>query len=164
MLDSADLPESTDLFVSVRCANRMGLDAVSDNTNFIELDTALPHAGEIFLSSRRRLCALSHAIMLSPSQVISRPYTSRPRPLSYGRSPSRPALVPSCAIIWALTLAPGLAPAPASALVRRDLAARMRAGERRYVALCAHSEHADRVEWLRRPRQRNPLVRRVHWH
>ena len=56
------------------------------------------------------------------------------------------------------------APAPASTLVRRDLAARMRTGERWHMALCAHSEHADRVEWLRRPRQRNPLVRRVHWH
>ena len=47
MLASAALAESVELFVSVRCVNRMGLDADSDNTNFIELGTALRRAGEI---------------------------------------------------------------------------------------------------------------------
>ena len=47
MLALAALAESVELFVSVRCVNRMGLDADSNNSNFIELDTALRHAGEI---------------------------------------------------------------------------------------------------------------------
>ena len=109
MLDSADLPEGTDLFVSVRCANRMGLDAVSDNTNFIELDTALPHAGEIFLSSRRRLCALF----------------SRYHALTFSSHLTSLHLTPSSPIIWALTLASG----PRS-LVRYHMGAHPRARPR----------------------------------
>ena len=52
MLASVALPESTKLFVSARCVNRMGLGTSSDNTNFTQLDTALPLAGEL-TSSRR---------------------------------------------------------------------------------------------------------------
>ena len=45
---------------------------------------------------------------------------------------------------------------------RRDLAAGMRVGEGRRVALCTYCAHANFVEWL--PRKRSPLVRRVHRH
>lgn len=47
MLASLTLAESVELFVSVRCVNRMGLSTDSDDTMFIELDMALRHAGEI---------------------------------------------------------------------------------------------------------------------
>lgn len=47
MLASLTLAESVELFVSVRCVNRMGLSTNSDDTRFIELDMALRHAGEI---------------------------------------------------------------------------------------------------------------------
>ena len=47
MLASLTLVESVELFVSVRCVNRMGLSTNSDDTRFIELDMALRHAGEI---------------------------------------------------------------------------------------------------------------------
>jgi len=47
MLASLALAESVELFVSVRCVNRMGLSTDSDNTKFMELDMAKRHAGEI---------------------------------------------------------------------------------------------------------------------
>ena len=47
MLASLTLAESVELFVSVRCVNRMGLSTDSDNTKFMELDMAQRHAGEI---------------------------------------------------------------------------------------------------------------------
>ena len=45
MLASVPLAESAELFVSVRCVNRMGLEA--ETASVIELDTAPRHAGEI---------------------------------------------------------------------------------------------------------------------
>jgi hypothetical protein len=47
MLASLALAESVEFFVSVRCVNRMELSTDSDNTNFMKLDSALRHAGEI---------------------------------------------------------------------------------------------------------------------
>ena len=44
MLASIALAESSELLVSLRCVNRMGLGAVS--AKFVELDTALRQAGE----------------------------------------------------------------------------------------------------------------------
>ena len=47
MLASVPLAASAELFVSVRCVNRMGLEA--ETASFLELDTALRRAGELDL-------------------------------------------------------------------------------------------------------------------
>lgn len=92
-------------------------------------------------------------LLLSLSRSLALLASSLSRPLSRALSASRLRVL-ALLIILALTLA--------LALARRDLAARMRVGEGRRVALCDYCEHAGCVEWLRRPR--SPVVRRVHWH
>eukprot|EP00964_Phaeocystis_antarctica_P040209 scaffold22990_cov82-Phaeocystis_antarctica.AAC.2 len=122
MLASVALPESAKVFVTARCVNRMGLGTSSDNTNFTQLDTALPLAGELTSSRRRQF-----------TPTLTRAYA-----LTLSRS-------------YAHTLSILFHSGAVCPRARRDLAARLRVGKGRRVALCAQRKHADRLEWLRRP-------------
>ena len=60
MLASVPLATSAELFVSVRCVNRMGLEA--ETASFLELGTALRRAGELDLmpiGKAQALCSFS---------------------------------------------------------------------------------------------------------